>query len=86
MVHPQNFQLLNVQLQNVQLQKRPVTGRFVDVPYPLYCMFLIPVRLVTAVEVSIDESSLTGEVEPTHKTAQAVARPRGGAGRVSDPH
>jgi hypothetical protein len=49
-------------------------------------MFLIPVRLVTAVEVSIDESSLTGEVEPTHKTAQAVARPRGGAGRVSDPH
>jgi hypothetical protein len=47
-------------------------------------MFL-PVRLVTAVEVSIDESSLTGEVEPTHKTAQAVTRPRG-AGRVWDPH
>jgi Ca2+-transporting ATPase len=35
--------------------------------------------LVTAVEVSIDESSLTGEVEPTHKIAQAVARPRGAA-------
>jgi Ca2+-transporting ATPase len=33
-------------------------------------------RLVTAVEVSVDESSLTGEVEPTHKVAQAVVRPR----------
>lgn len=41
------------------------------------------IRLVTAVEVSIDESSLTGEVEPTHKIAQAVARPRGEAAELN---
>ena len=38
---------------------------------------------MTAVEVSIDESSLTGEVEPTHKIAQAVARPRGEAAELN---